>query len=387
MDIPVSLADFDDSFDFPQPLTLSHRYPCGFSLSANAETNSESLRWFKRGDNHLQIYRAQRLLNCYIGGHFGAEWLTDGGSPWPFLTEHGMFDLDTQLALLRFQSLSSLPNSGCLCPRTRMLLPPMMRLRGSLLLSRPGKIPCLRWSSTSSGSAGRGASSSPPTKPTSGANPPSKPAAPKDATSPSGGSGPSGSGSADGDDDDKPWTFHLEPSVGVGATGPLWTGRSRTGARVAPDTLEVDQKTEVDLTVPTSLALGKGKLKLSLGAEFDVPVDQAHKGQYTLQGTLQLQADDFVKFGEWGSLSPFVAGSSQWQKGSNKWKQATTIKGGAELDINVGKMLKLPGPLKDVKVTGDVNSGVQIAGPGNDPATTATVVVPFEGNLKLQGSF
>lgn len=359
-------VDVFDFFEFPQPSALSLQYPSGGFLFARSEPSSAGLRMFKRGDNHLEVYRAQRLLNCYIRGNLGIPWKTSSGSLWPLLSEHGMLDLDTQLALSEFQLGWGLQSTGCLCPRTRMLLPPHMRLKGSLLLRKPGRLlrPCVP-------SYGPSKSSGPQTKSTTSPNPPAKSTGSNPATS-----GGAASGSQD-DDDDKPWTVQISPSIGVGAAGPLWTSKSGSGTYVKPDTLEVDKKFEVDVSVPTPLVIGDGHLKLTLAGEYDEPVDKAHAGKPTVQGTFQLQADDALKFGKWGSLSPFAQVSNQWQK-DDKWKQSTVLKGGLELDVNLAKGLKL---------TADVNSGAQISGPGNDANTTAKVVVPFEGNLKLQWQF
>jgi hypothetical protein len=126
------------------------------------------------------------------------------------------------------------------------------------------------------------------------------------------------------------------------------------------------------------VVIGQGKLKLTLAGEWDKPLDAAHSGKPTVQGTFQLQADDMLKFGQWGTLAPFAQVSSQWTSDDNKMKQSTVLKGGLEMDVNL---------MKGLKLAADVNSGVQIAGPGNDNATTAKVVVPFEGNLKLQWDF
>lgn len=85
-------------------------------------------------------------------------------------------------------------------------------------------------------------------------------------------------GNPDDDDDDKPWTLTFTPNVGVGGAAPMWTGRSGTGTKLTPDTLELDQKTEFDLSLLTGWALGDGKIKLTVGAEYDVPLDKGHRG-------------------------------------------------------------------------------------------------------------
>lgn len=360
------MGDLDvfDFFDFSQPSAFSFQYPFGASLTGTSELSSTGLRLYRRGDNHLEVYRAQRLLNCYIRGNLGRPWTRSNGSLWSLLPENGMLDLDTEMALSQFQNYWGLQSTGFLCPRTRMLLPPQLRLKGSLLLRKPRKRLNLNLPPN------YGQSTTPPgvrISPT-----PTQPSKPVPAPSAGAGSKPGGD-----DDDDKPWTVQLTGSAGVGAAGPLWTSKSSSGARVKPDTLEVDQKTEIDVSVPTSLAIGDGHLKLTLAGEWDKPLDAAHFGKPTVQGTFQLQADDALKFGSWGSLSPFAQVSSQWQKDGG-WKQSTVLKGGLELDVNLVKGLKL---------TADVNSGVQLSGPGNDPATTAKAIVPFEGNLKLQWDF
>ena len=144
-----------------------------------------------------------------------------------------------------------------------------------------------------------------------------------------------------------------------------------------PDSVEVDQKTEIDFSFAIPPAkLGDGNLKVTLGGEYDSPVDRAHKGKPTYVASLQLQADDLLKF-NWGSVSPFVQAASQWQD-SDKWKRATTVKAGVELDINLKK---------DVKLAADVNGGAQFAGSGSDPKTDAKIVVPWEGNVHLQVDF
>jgi len=379
LDITSDSASYDTSWLFPQPLSVCHRHSSGTVFSAKAEPNSERLCWFKRGDNHLQVYRSQCLLNRYIAGHFGPEWLTGGGMRWPFLLEDGMLRLDTEQALKEFQQRWSLPLSGCLCPKTRTMLPPLLRFRASLLRKRL-KCPTLRWSggSNSGGSGARpgsaGSSSPQPSKP---ADAPAKPAT----------SGTTTTGGGGDDDDDKPWTLTLTPNVGVGGAVPMWTGRSGTGTKLKPDTLELDQKTEVDVSLPTSWALGMGKIKFTLGAEYDVPFDKNHRGpsvgntltdKSTIVGNVQVQADDLLK-NDYVSLSPFLKYSAQLQGG----KESNQFKGGVEFDLDLQKTLHLPKAFKGLKLEADVNAGVQTPGPGNDPATTPSVIAPIEGNVNF----
>ncbi len=379
LDIPSDSPSYDSSWLFPQPLSVCQRYSSGMFFSAKAEPNPERLCWFKRGDNHLQVYRAQCLLNRYMGGYFGPEWLTSGGLRWPYLLEDGMLRLDTELALKEFQQRWSLPSSGCLCPKTRVMLPPLLRFRGSLLRKRL-KHPPLRWSGGNPGGSGArygssGSSSLPPNK-TPGT--PVKPAVPD--TKPK--------ANADDDDDDKPWTLTFTPNVGVGGAVPMWTGRSGTGTKLKPDTLELDQKTEFDLSLLTGWALGDGKIKLTVGAEYDVPLDKDHRGasvgstlgdKSTIVGNVQVQADDLLK-NDYVSLSPFLKYSHQWQGG----KQSDQVKGGVEFDLDLHKTLGLP---KGLKLEADVNAGVQTPGPGNDRATTPSLIAPIEGNVNLTWDF
>ena len=377
LDIPSDSAFYDGSWLFPQPLSVCQRYSSGMFFSAKAEPSPERLCWFKRGDNHLQVYRAQCLLNRYIGGHFGPEWLTSGGPRWPYLLEDGMLRLDTELALKEFQQRWSLPSSGCLCPKTRVLLPPLLRFRGSLLRKRL-KCPPLRWSAggSSGGSGPRyGSSGSSSPQPSKGTNNPVKPPVPNPT--------PTGK-SADDDDDDKPWTLQLTPNLGVGGAVPMWTGRSGTGTKLKPDTLELDQKTEFDISLLTGWALGKGKIKLTLGAEYDVPVDKDHRGtsvgttlgdKSTVVGNVQVQADDLWK-NDYVSLAPFLKYSAQVQGG----KESNQFKAGVEFDLDLHKILGLP---KGMKLEADVNAGVQTPGPGTDPATTPSLIAPIEGNVNF----
>ena len=382
LDLTSDSESYDTSWLFPQPLSVCQRYSSGMVFSAKAEPNSETLCWFKRGDNHLQVYRAQCLLNRYIGGYFGPEWLTGGGTRWPYLLEDGMLRLDTELALKEFQQRWSLPMSGCLCPKTRLTLPPLLRFRASLLRKRL-KCPTLRWSggSNSGGSGvgyGSSGSSSSPSQPSKSSVAPVKPATTATTATGSGG---------DDDDDDKPWTLTLTPNVGVGGAVPMWTGRSGTGNKLKPDTLEVDQKTEIDVSLPTSWALGDGKLKFTLGAEYDVPLDKDHRGtnagntlrdKSTIVGNIQVQADDLIK-NNYVSLSPFLKYSAQWQGG----KESNQFKGGVEFDLDLQKTLHLPKAFKGLKLEADVNAGVQTPGPGNDPTTTPSLIAPIEGNVNL----
>lgn len=377
LDITSDSPSYDSSWLFPQPLSICERYPSGMFFSAKAEPNPERLCWFKRGDNHLQVYRAQCLLNRYIGGYFGSEWFTSGGLRWPSLLEDGMLRLDTEQALMEFQQRWSLPSSGCLCPKTRLMLPPLLRFRASLLRKR-FKCPPLRWSSGgyAGGSGTRyGSSGSSSPQPIKTSDTPVKPADPS--------TSPAGSSDKD-DDDDKPWTLTLTPNLGVGGAKPMWTGRSGTGASVPSDKLEVDQKTEVDLSLPTSLYLGKGKIKLTVGAEYDVPLDKTHRGssvgstladKSTIVGNVQVQADDLWK-NDYVSFSPFLKYSAQLQAG----KESNQFKGGVEFDLDLHNTLGLP---KGMKLEADVNAGVQTPGPGNDRATTPSLIAPIEGNVNF----
>ncbi len=379
LDITSDTPSYDTSWLFPQPISVCQRHSCGMVFSAKAEPNPERLCWFKRGDNHLQVYRAQCLLNRYIGGYFGPEWLTSGGLRWPSLLEDGMLRLDTELALKEFQQRWSLPPSGCLCPKTRVMLPPLLRFRGSLLRKRL-KCPPLRWSggyNPGGSGAGYGSSGSSSPQPGKSSNAPVKPAP----------SGTTTTGSGGDDDDDKPWTLTLTPNLGVGGAVPMWTGRSGTGTKLKPDTLELDQKTEVDVSLPTNWALGMGKVKFTLGAEYDVPLDKDHRGtsvgntltdKSTIVGNVQVQADDLIK-NDYVSLSPFLKYSAQLQGG----KESNQFKGGVEFDLDLQKTLHLPKGFKGLKLEADVNAGVQTPGPGNDPATTPSLIAPIEGNVNF----
>jgi hypothetical protein len=73
-----------------------------------------------------------------------------------------------------------------------------------------------------------------------------------------------------------------------------------------------------------------------------------------------------------------VEASRVFQRDTDKWKQATEFKGGVDLDVKL---------TKGIKLEGEVDSGVHIAGPGNDKDTTAKVVVPVEGLIKLKVDF
>jgi hypothetical protein len=375
LDLSLDPSFCDNSWCFPQPMSVCRTYPSGMVFSSQAELDPEGLCWFKRGDNHLQVYRAQCLLNRYIGGHFGPEWLGGDGYRWPLLLEDGLLNLDTELALKQFQQGLDVPVRGCLCPKTRALLPPLLRFRGSLLRKRL-KVPQLRWppkystwgAGTRMGSSGSGSPSNQATDDSD--NPPAPP-------------GPAGGAAGKKDDDDKPWTLTLTPNWGFGGSGPLWTGRSGTGAKLKSDTLEVDQKTEFDLSLPTSWALGMGKLKFTIGAEYDTPVDTNHLGKATLAGNFQVQADDLVK-NDYVSLSPFLKYSPQFQRNADGgWKESNAFKAGVEFDVDLQKTFNLDKAYKGLKLEADVNSGVQTPGPGNDSATTPTLIVPFEGNINL----
>lgn len=373
MDISNVFSDswpFDNSWYFPQPMSVCQRLSSGLVFSSRAELNPERLCWFKRGDNHLQVYRAQCLLNRYIAGHFGAEWLGSDGFRLPLLPEDGRLDLDTELALKRFQQDWSLPPSGCLCPKTRALLPPVLHFHATLQRKRV-KLPPLRWPkyripSYWSGSGGSGSDPSSATKKADDS--PHQPASTGGVVTPA----PAGKE----DDVDKPFTLNW----GFGGSGPLWTGKSSTGKSVPSERPEFDQKTEFDLNIPTGLALrsgGRGQLKLTLAGEYDVPLDRDHRGQSTIQATAQVSADDLFK-NDRLSLSPFLEVSTLFQRNMDKWKQATEIKGGVDLDVKL---------TKGIKLEGEIDSGAHIAGPGNDPDTTAKVVVPVEGNVKLKIDF
>jgi len=382
LDITSDTPSYDTSWLFPQPLSVCQRDSSGMVFSAKAEPNPERLCWFKRGDNHLQVYRAQCLLNRYIGGYFGPEWLTSGGMRWPFLLEDGMLRLDTELALKEFQQRWSLPSSGCLCPKTRLVLPPLLRFRGSLLRKRL-KCPPLRWSGGYQGGSGprygsSGSSSSSP-QPGKTPDPTPKPPVPKPT--------PTGNAVSD-DDDDKPWTLQFTPNLGVGGAVPMWTGRSGTGAKLMPDKLELDQKTEFDLSLITGWALGDGKVKLTLGAEYDAPFDKDHRGtslgstlgdKSTVAGNIQVQADDLWK-NDYVSIAPFLKYSAQLKGG----KESNQLKGGVEFDLDLHKTLGLP---KGTKLEADVNAGIQTPGPGNDRATTPSLIAPIEGNVNFTWDF
>jgi hypothetical protein len=111
----------------------------------------------------------------------------------------------------------------------------------------------------------------------------------------------------------------------------MWTGRSGTGKKLTPDTLELDQKTEFDLSLLTGWAPGDGKIKLTVGAEYDLPLDKGHRGasfggtlgdKSTIVGNLQVQADDLLK-NDYVSLSvlevlPPMAGRETVRSGQGR---------------------------------------------------------------------
>ena len=362
----LSLDDpsvLDMSWYFPQPAFVSQRLSLNCLFSGKAQPNPGLLTWYKLGDNHEHVYRAQRFLNCRIRGDFGLPWKERNGSPWRLLPEDGMLSLNTQYALQRFQEDWDLPTTGCLCPRTRALLPPLLRLRGSLR-RKSLRFPRLCWTpkygpSSRFGRLG-GSSGSPSRSSTQGAQPSPTPQPTPTPVVPA---------DKKKEEEDSPWTLNW----GFGGSGPLWTSKSSTGKSVKPDKLEVDQKTEVDFSIPTPLALGDGHLKLSIGAEYDVPLDNDHLGKPTIAGNFQLQADDLYKRGP-VSLAPFLKYSPQWQRDGNGWKESNVLKGGLELDVDL---------FKGGKLEADVNSGVQLPGPSSDKDTTAKAIVPLEGNLNF----
>jgi hypothetical protein len=375
LDLSLDPSFCDNSWCFPQPMSVCRSYPSGMVFSSQAELDPEGLCWFKRGDNHLQVYRAQCLLNRYISGHFGPEWLGSDGYRWPLLLEDGLLNLDTESALKQFQEGLDVPLRGCLCPKTRALLPPLLRFHGSLTRKRL-KVPQLRWPPKYStrGSGTRSGSSGSSYQSNKGADDSDTPPAPAGTTGPAAGKKV--------DDEDKPWTLKITPNWGFGGSGPLWTGKSSTGASVTPDKLEVDQKAEVDLSLLTSWALGKGKLKFVIGAEYDSPVDNVHHGKSTLAGNFQLQADNLLK-NDYVSLSPYLKYSPQVQRNGDGWKESNAFKVGLEFDADLQKIFKLSDTFKGLKLEADVNGGIQTPGPGNDPATTPKMILPVEGAINF----
>jgi hypothetical protein len=319
---------------------------------------------YKLGQQGSSILCCQRKMNLLMdGGPLFSKWRDLSGNPWRRLTENGILDLDTQEALKYYQALWGLWPSGDLCTVTRTLMNPSLRFRGSLQLRLPAWCFCKQ-------SAPMGGSSSPGKLPSAGTVSKSSPSTPP----PPATRAPAATKSSN--DDDKPWVPQLKFNYGFGVTKPLWVGKTPSGASApsAASNAEVDQKLEFDVEVPTSVAIGKGHLTLSLGAEYDSPLDSTHKGKPSATGTFELSADDAFRFGKKATLSPFIDFSVQDQKGV----VSGIAKGGLELKLSIGKNMALKA---------DANIGVQKGLGGLDLKLDPKVVVPLEGNAKFEIQF
>jgi hypothetical protein len=307
------------------------------------------------------------MMNMLMdGGPLFPKWRDRNGNPWPRLAENGLLDIDTQEALKYYQMLWGFWPSGDLCLMTRTLLNPFLRFRGALQLRYPTWRPGLSGAPVAGNSpaVNKAPSPSPALKnPRPGPPPPPAPAPISKKSS---------------GDDDKPWIPQLKLNYGFGLTQPLWVGKTRSGmgAPGSASKTEADEKLEFDVEVPTSVAIGQGHLTLSLGAEYDSPLDNTHKGKPTVAGNFELSADDLVKFGgKRFALSPFAGISVQDQKGV----VSVVGKVGAELKLNITKHMALKVDASVFEIQGGVH--------GLDPKQDPKVVIPFEGNAKFEVQF
>jgi peptidoglycan hydrolase-like protein with peptidoglycan-binding domain len=334
-----------------QPPICSQIRPYGPIVRSMFTPVANPLAIYRIGEHGPRIKQYQRLLNKLIrGGPQGPPWRKLGGHLWPPLAEDGKFGTKTFEAVKEFQRLLNLPQTGWLDVLTRTLLLPAVKLRGWVRMARPDFSP-------------------PPVNIPS--TPPSKPAPQQKPTTPT----PRVVNVPPPPKKDDDWKLELTISDGVGVSGNVWRGKTPVGTQSQGEPLEWDNKVEVEAALPTPLILGKGHLKLSLSGEYDAPIDRFHLGKPGVQGTFQVEADDMLELGDWGTLSPFVQGSLQWQGG----KSSYMFKAGAELKIDLIK--------EKLSLTGDINSGRQTFYRGLDPLRDPSVVVPLEGNVKFEVKF
>ncbi len=349
---------------FVLQLPTLYKHPAGHTVMTRVNPPSDCLVSYKLGQQGLSILCCQRKMNLLMDGgpHF-SKWRDPSGNPWPRLSENGILNLDTQEALKYYQMLWGLWPSGDLCMVTRTLLNPFLRFRGSLQLHRPAWCFCARGVPMGGFSPAPGKLPSAGTAPKSPQSAPARPTPVPASTAPSNG-------------DDKPWTPQLKFNYGFGVTKPLWVGKTLSGSPPpgSASNAEVDQKLEFDVEVPTSVAIGKGHLTLSLQAEYDAPLDSTHKGKPSAMGTFELSADDAVRLGKKVTLSPFVDFSVQDQRGV----VSGIAKGGLELKLDIRKNMALKA---------DANIGFQKGLSGLDPMQDPKMVVPFEGNARFEVRF
>jgi hypothetical protein len=356
---------------FVSPLALQppmcFKYPGGSSVTTRVMPGPGHMVAYQLGQQHHVIQTCQKQMNFLMDGtSLFPKWRYPDGSPWKQLIEHGILDDDTEDALEYYQMLWGLQPTGILCPFTRTLLNPYVRLRGQL------RYPSL----TFRGNQAMGTGSSGISGQTSNQTPKKATPSRTPSTTTSQGQTPATTTLATpaADDDDKPWVPQLKWNTSLGATRPLWVGKTLSGA-AAPGSAwktELDRKLELDVELPTSLMIGDGHLTLSLGGEIDDPLDAAHRGKQTVQGNFQASLDDVFKR-NWGSLSPYVQGSIQKQGD----QETGVIKGGLELKIQ-------PWKDKNVALKADANSGYQWGIKGLDPRQDPKAVIPIEGNLTLE---
>jgi hypothetical protein len=349
----------------PQPPAF-HKHAAGHTVKTSVSPPSDCLVSYRLGQQGSSILCCQRKMNLLMdGGPLFSKWRNQSGNPWPRLCENGILDLDTQEALKYYQMLWGLWPSGDLCMLTRTLLNPFLKFRGTLQLRRPA------WCFCGRGASMGGFQQVPGKFPAVNGGPRTSPSAPPPPPAP-----PSSPASTGASNDDKPWVPQLKLNYGFGVTKPLWVGKSRSGAP-APGTAsnaEVDQKLEFDVDVPTSVAIGKGHLTLSLQAEYDSPIDPTHRGRPSATGTFELSGDDSIRLGKSATLSPFIDFSVQDQKGL----VSGIVKTGLELKLDIRKNFALKA---------DLNAAVQKGFSGLDPKTDPKLVIPVEGNARLEIQF
>jgi hypothetical protein len=333
-------------------------YPAGRSILLRPGVRAGHLVTYQLGQQHLVIQSCQRRMNLLMdGSSLFPKWRYSNGTPWTPLLDNGIFDQSTEDALEYYQSLWGFNPTGKLCPTTRMLLHPSMRLQGQL------------WYSSSPQPKLNLFPKFDPSKfPSQPGKQPSPPVTSSDPVK------------ADDDDDDTPWVPKLTATFSRGVSRPIWLGPTLSGAK-APRSAwlpEADRKVELDVEVPTSVAIGNGHLKLSLGIEMDEATDAAHRGSRTVSGNFQLSLDNLVKR-DWGSFSPYIQSSIQQQDN----QVSGVVKSGVELEFKPWAGTKW----KNWSVSADGSVGYQKGVSGLDPKQDPKSLIPVEGTLNLKAEF
>jgi hypothetical protein len=328
----------------PKP-ARDFQFPGGPTLKTKINLGMAYLFPFEFGRRAKPVRTAQEQMNLLMdGGPDWPKWRYPNGKPWKPLIENGCLDKPTSEALTFVQLLFGLPSCGELCPATRAILYPHLKLCGHLEIADMA-----------------------PTPP-----PPRLPPYPKLKLPPMGPTPP-----PKGEEEEKSWIPKISLTTGFGITQPLYVGKTASGEKPPRSSgkLTGEFKYGFELLVPSSLAIGHGHLTINLGVDFGVALKK-HGTLSAIQGTFGLILDDVFKHRRF-SISPYLRGTIVREIAEKNGPLKWGANGGAEFRFELHKhaLLKATG---GVGLVGRINGGEE---------EQPKMVVPLDANVLFEVPF